>query len=130
MTPAARISQLAAEEDDDPTPRASMILPVPGKSEKRPERRQLPRMQTLPAKPSSADLQRSLSDIKLSNLGTPFSEGQSFSGGILETAWMTKMANEVAKRVAEEKLKGKWRRASEGGESGMKDEEAPPAYVS
>ena len=86
-------------------------------------------MQTLPANPNASELPRSLSDIKLSSLGTPFSEGQTFSGGILEQAWMTKMANEVAKRVAEEKLKGKWRRASEG-EASMREDEAPPAYAS
>lgn len=128
VTPANRVSQLA-EEDDDPTPRASVLLPHPEKAEKRPERKQLPRMQTLPANPNASELPRSLSDIKLSSLGTPFSEGQTFSGGILEQAWMTKMANEVAKRVAEEKLKGKWRRASEG-EASMREDEAPPAYAS
>ena len=46
------------------------------------------------------------------------------NGGILEQAWMMKMATEIAKRVAEEKEKGRPWRPEECGE------EAPPAYVS
>lgn len=115
-------------EDDDPTPRASLILPSRD-SEKKPHRRDLPRMQTLPVKSKSVDLPRSQSDANIPKLGASFGEGS--TGGILEQAWMMKMAHEIANRVAEEKARGGngnvWRSSSsEDAESA----EAPPAYVS
>lgn len=111
-------------EDDDPTPRASMILPGKGNEEK-PLRKDLPRMKTLPAKSRSVDLPRSRSDANISKLGTPFGEGS--TGGILEQAWMMKMAHEIANRVAEEKSRGgAWSDSSSALANGA---EAPPAYV-
>ncbi|KAK6429661.1 ERMES complex subunit [Oleoguttula sp. CCFEE 5521] len=112
-------------EDDDPTPRASMVLPAK-ENEKRPQRHHLPRMQTLPSRPKG-ELYRSHSEVKIPDLSNAFNEGS--TGGILEQAWMMKMASEIAKRVAEEKSGGeRWRRTSEGGTSASTD--APPAYVS
>ena len=112
-------------EDDDPTPRASVILPARD-TEKRPHRRDLPRMQTLPAKSRSMDITRSQSEANVSKLGASFGEGS--TGGILEQAWMMKMAHEIANRVAEEKARGSmWRSSSSDDANGV---EAPPAYVS
>jgi distribution and morphology protein 34 len=112
-------------EDDDPTPRASIVLPARD-SEKRPQRRDLPRMRTLPAKSKSLDISRSQSEANLSKLGASFGEGS--TGGILEQAWMMKMAHEIANRVAEEKARGgMWRSSSSDDDNGV---EAPPAYVS
>jgi distribution and morphology protein 34 len=112
-------------EDDDPTPRASIVLPARD-SEKRPHRRDLPRMRTLPAKSKSLDISRSQSEANLSRLGASFGEGS--TGGILEQAWMMKMAHEIANRVAEEKARGgMWRSSSSDDANGA---EAPPAYVS
>lgn len=112
-------------EDDDPTPRASVVLP-PKVDEKVPLRRNLPRMQTLPSKSKSVDLPRSRSDANIPMLGASFGEGS--TGGILEQAWMMKMAHEIANRVAEEKARGgMWRSASSDDENAP---EAPPAYVS
>lgn len=111
-------------EDDDPTPRASMVLPKP--EEPQSQRQRLPRMQTLPSRPRP-DVPRSASELSLRNMAGPFAEGS--TGGILEQAWMTKMATEIAKKVTEEKGKqAVWRRNSDEGyaERG----EAPPAYVS
>jgi len=110
--------------DDDPTPRASVVLPSRD-AEKESTRRQLPRMQTLP-KSKSVDLPRSQSEANISKLGASFGEGS--SGGILEQAWLMKMAHEIANRVAEEKARGHmWHSASSDDESSV---EAPPAYVS
>jgi distribution and morphology protein 34 len=112
-------------EDDDPTPRASVILPARD-AEKRPHRRELPRMQTLPAKSRSMDITRSRSEANVTKLGASFGEGS--TGGILEQAWMMKMAHEIANRVAEEKARGgMWRSSSSDDADGV---EAPPAYVS
>jgi distribution and morphology protein 34 len=112
-------------EDDDPTPRASVVLPARD-TEKRPHRRDLPRMRTLPAKSKSMDISRSQSEANLSKLGASFGEGS--TGGILEQAWMMKMAHEIANRVAEEKARGgMWRSSSPDDANGA---EAPPAYVS
>jgi distribution and morphology protein 34 len=114
--------------DDDPTPRASVILPnrdADKEKESQPQRRHLPRMQTLP-KSKSVDLPRSQSEANIARLGASFSE--SSTGGILEQAWLMKMAHEIANRVAEEKARGHmWHSADSEDASGA---EAPPAYVS
>ena len=128
VTPIRSSRHPHVQEDLDPTPRASMVLPPrekveehekrPERPEKRPSRQNLPRMQSFPdrAKP---DLSRSLSDLYLSQQGS--------SGGILEQAWMTKMATEIARKVAEEKARSRsWASDDSVGEAS----EAPPAYVS
>lgn len=128
VTPHQRPSK--SLEDDDPTPRASMILPS---SEKASRHRDLPHMKALPAKSKSVDLPRPRSDNNLAKLGPSFAEGSS-TGGILEQAWMMKMAHEIANRVSEEKARGgsnsnnMWaRRLSD---EDAVDADAPPAYVS
>ncbi|OQO02174.1 hypothetical protein B0A48_11726 [Cryoendolithus antarcticus] len=123
ITPLHKVIQ--PPDDDDPTPRASMVLPAK-ENEKRPQRQHLPRMQTLPSRPKG-ELYRSHSEVKLPDLSNAFNEGS--TGGILEQAWMMKMASEIARRVAEEKSGGeRWRRTSDGGTSTGGD--APPAYAS
>jgi distribution and morphology protein 34 len=83
-------------------------------------------MRTLPAKSKSMDISRSQSEANLSKLGASFGEGS--TGGILEQAWMMKMAHEIANRVAEEKARGgMWRSSSSDDANGA---DAPPAYVS
>ncbi|KAK5735759.1 ERMES complex subunit [Elasticomyces elasticus] len=121
-------------DDDDQTPRASMYLPVPDeqktpqKPEPRPSRQRLSRNQTLPTRAKPPELPRSASDLSLSSL--PFSIDGS-SGGILEQAWMMKMANEIARKVAEEKVRRPaWRSDDEEGFQRRGGAEAPPAYVS
>ena len=112
--------------DDDLTPRASVVLPSrDSEKETQPQRRHLPRMQTLP-KSKSVDLPRSQSEANISKLGASFGEGS--TGGILEQAWLMKMAHEIANRVAEEKARGHmWHSADSDDAAGA---EAPPAYVS
>lgn len=109
-------------EDNDPTPRASMYLPD---EKQKPVRQGLPRMQTLPVNlKRGSDLPRSASELSLQRLGTVSAEGN-LSGGILEQAWLMKMATEIARKVAEEK----GRQASSDGQADGEDA-PPPAYVS
>jgi distribution and morphology protein 34 len=99
------------------------------------------------AQQSTSPLLRSLSFDKISALSSPPAEeatsSSSGSGGILEQAWMMKMAQEIARKVQEEKDKADRRgersrgrgQEKRGGASGgiwAGDEEvgeAPPAYV-
>ncbi|KAF7196371.1 Mitochondrial distribution and morphology protein 34 [Pseudocercospora fuligena] len=125
------------EEDLDRTPRASTVLPQKTIKAEKPSastRNQFPGMRSFPSRSPSPELRRSSSDnsrtssdVKFQSLLSAFSEGS--SGGILEQAWMQKMASEIAKKVEQERAKQKaWRAPSE---DGLRDgEEAPPAYVS
>ena len=141
VTPKASLQPLApVEEDLDRTPRASMYLP---KEEKKAATttQHRPRMQAFPSRSpspevsrrpshdfrrSSSDVSRTSSEIKLQSLLAAFSEGS--SGGILERAWMEKMATEIAKKVEQERAKQKtWRAPAE---EGIAEDDAPPAYVS
>ncbi|KAI5361838.1 Putative mitochondrial distribution and morphology protein [Septoria linicola] len=143
ITPKASLN---VDDDVDQTPRASMYLPQESKEIERGSAtmNQLPRMQAyrsrdpspeVSRRPSLHDYRRSSSElkaesrtsseIKLHSLFTAFSEGG--SGGILERAWMEKMATEIAKKVEQERAKQKpWHAPSEAGIA----EDAPPAYVS
>lgn len=123
-----------AVRDPDRTPRASMVLP-PKTAEKRPKMNQFPNMQSFPSRSpspelrrsSSTEARRSSSEINLQKLVAAFSE--SGSGGILEQAWMHKMATEIAKKVESERAKQRtWRPNYEDGIA--ESSEAPPAYVS
>lgn len=124
--------QSGLSQDNDPTPRASMVLPA--KHERRAGMNQLPRMQPFPSRSpspelrrSSSDLGRSSSEMRLQSLVAAFSEGS--SGGILEQAWMQKMATEIARKVEKERTKQRLCRPSS--EDGISESaEAPPAYVS
>jgi distribution and morphology protein 34 len=98
------------------------------------------------AQQSTSPLLRSLSFDKISALSSPPAEvaaaSSSSSGGILEQAWMMKMAQEIARKVQEEKDKadrrgdrGRADRKSAGASAsggiwaGDEDVDAPPAYV-
>ena len=95
---------------------------------------------------ASSPLLRSLSFDKISPLSAashkgqfspPYAESEGSSGGILEQAWMLKMAQEIARKVGEEKARNRSR--SPLSESNVKRSpnlfepedmmEAPPAYV-
>ncbi|KAK5111718.1 hypothetical protein LTR85_011763 [Meristemomyces frigidus] len=140
VTPQTRhASHLQEAGDNDATPRASMILPekpdIEEKRSQRPRRQPLPRMQTLPDRPRPAQLHRSSSsEVSLQNLATSAFAGEGSNGGILEQAWMMKMATEIARKVAEEKGKqAAWRPTADGNDGfglGGAGGEAPPAYVS
>ncbi|KAJ4356662.1 ERMES complex subunit [Didymosphaeria variabile] len=97
---------------------------------------------------ASSPLLRSLSFDKVSSLSAahnkgplspPYSESTtSSSGGILEQAWMLKMAQEIAKKVREEKDRSRSPSPPQGGRSSKRSQglweaeemmEAPPAYV-
>lgn len=88
------------------------------------------------AQKSTSPLLRSLSFDKIAFTSPP-NESES-SGGILEQAWMTKMAQEIARKVQQEKDRASRdvspvARGSKGPTGGIwasEDElEAPPAYV-
>ncbi|KAI4705594.1 ERMES complex subunit [Alternaria sp. BMP 2799] len=99
------------------------------------------------AQQSTSPLLRSLSFDKVSSLSAlcspprtsspPNADVMASSGGILEQAWMTKMAQEIARKVQEEKDRSSRRpshtrtkTAPTGGFWQSDDEiEAPPAYV-
>ncbi|KAK5170277.1 ERMES complex subunit [Saxophila tyrrhenica] len=141
------------ELDADPTPRQSMYLPEdPTHTKPSNPRRNLERQQTMPPQTQSSttkqppmppSLPRSSSELSISDLlpSYPFTQdgkdGGSSSGGILEQAWMTKMATEIARRVAEERERQQdvhaSRRAVGKGDHGEQvqdiESDAPPAYV-
>ena len=66
--------------------------------------------------PSSA----SRTSFRQSTLAAPFPYMESSPGGILEQAWMLKMAGEIARRLQEQK--------GDFGQGPSHEEEAPPAY--
>ena len=131
-------------DDEEATPRQSMYLPT-GEPPPPPKQHKHPRRQALnhpPLPPTSVPpgLPRTSSDLSISDLlpSYPFAEGgaSSSSGGILEQAWMTKMAREIARRVEEERERaGRERSASSSEKVRLESvtlaaEEAPPAYQS
>lgn len=104
----------AAAIDLDPTPRASVILPAhqaQQQEQRRPAVNQLRKMQPFPSRSPSPELRRSSSDTSAAStdrklqglLSAMLSDSTSGTGGILEQAWMQKMASEIARKVAEEK---------------------------
>ncbi|SMR49228.1 unnamed protein product [Zymoseptoria tritici ST99CH_1A5] len=127
-----------AIRDPDRTPRASMVQPekpsVYQQPPARPRMNHLPRMQPFPSRSpspeitrrsSSTEARRSSSDVNIQKLVQAFGEAGT-GGGILEQAWMQKMAVEIARKVESERAKGRG-----GGISSREDADAPPpAYVS
>ena len=113
--------------------------PTPSRSRTSSKRPSLSRPALRQAQQSTSPLLRSLSFDKVSTLSSPPSaEEASSSGGILEQAWMMKMAQEIARKVQEEKDKADQRRgqssrgkgpATGGIWAGEDDVDAPPAYV-
>jgi distribution and morphology protein 34 len=142
LLPAAPISSKAKQHE---TPQQSssthvedFATPTPTKSSR--PRPPLSRTSLRQAQQSTSPLLRSLSFDKISAVSSPPQEEASGSGGILEQAWMMKMAQEIARKVQEEKDKADRRRerGSKGGKSsnvsggiwaGDEDVDAPPAYV-
>ncbi|KAK4624587.1 Mitochondrial distribution and morphology protein 34 [Fulvia fulva] len=122
--------------DTDPTPRQSMYLPEKPAKPVRPSMNQLPRMQSFPSRSpspelrrsSAADIRRSSSELKLQHLMGAFNEGS--SGGILEQAWMQKMATEIARKVEMERAKQRAWPSTTSEDDLAERSEAPPAYVS
>lgn len=127
--------QSGAVQDSDPTPKASQVLPASSaKSKTRPGVNRLPKMEPYPSRSPSPELRRTSSDMsrtsseqKFQSLMAAFSD--SGNGGILEQAWMQKMATEIARKVDLERAKQRpWQRSFEDDASSRA--EAPPAYVS
>ena len=134
----------ADREDEEPTPRQSMYLPA--EQSPQPEKqRQHPRRQPnqhppLPPKAVPPSLPRTSSDLSISDLlpSYPFAEGGvgSSSGGILEQAWMTKMALEIGLRVEQERERADRVRVEGSCEkvrlesASLAGETPPPAYES
>ncbi|CAK3881920.1 mitochondrial distribution and morphology 34 [Lecanosticta acicola] len=134
VTPAKPSLSTQAVSDPDPTPRASTVLPETDQIV-RPTIHKLPTMHAIPSRSPSPELRRTTSDnvrrssseMTLQSLVSAF--GESSTGGILEQAWMQKMATEIARKVESERSKQRaWRAPSEDGVS--EGAEAPPAYVS
>ncbi|OAL43801.1 mitochondrial distribution and morphology protein 34 [Pyrenochaeta sp. DS3sAY3a] len=111
-----------------------------------PRRPPLSRHELRMAQQSTSPLLRSLSFDRVPQLASPPYAESANSGGILEQAWMLKMAQEIARKVQEEKDRAESRtspspsprrRRSEksspttGGfwAQGEEDVDAPPAYV-
>lgn len=141
ITPRNQSQHLIPEsdrEDEEPTPRQSMYLPAgqPPKQQSHPRRQPLSHP-PLPPTTAPASLPRTSSELSISDLlpSYPFAEGSagSSSGGILEQAWMTKMAREIARRVEEERERGdrsRMDRSSEKARSERVEDAPPPAYES
>ncbi|KAJ9624893.1 ERMES complex subunit [Taxawa tesnikishii (nom. ined.)] len=111
-TPRQQASTKPAENPDDQTPR-----PARSDTKRQPLRPKPTHMQSFPLEKRPV-LSRSSSTNRLQSQGS--------SGGILEQAWMMKMAAEIARKVHEEKVAGQtggfWDR-TEG------EDAPPPAYA-
>ncbi|KAH8726548.1 hypothetical protein GQ44DRAFT_705810 [Phaeosphaeriaceae sp. PMI808] len=141
LLPAAPILFKASKKREDSHPPPSIqekdFAQTPTKSHTTPKRPPLSRNSLRSAQQSTSPLLRSLSFDKISALSSPPSEEASGSSGILEQAWMTKMAQEIARKVQEEKDKADRvrRRSLKGGAAtggiwaGEDLVDAPPAYV-
>ncbi|KAH5603209.1 hypothetical protein HBI26_072220 [Parastagonospora nodorum] len=142
LLPAAPISSKAKQHETPQQSSSTQVedfaTPTPTKSSR--PRSPLSRTSLRQAQQSTSPLLRSLSFDKISAVSSPPQEEASGSGGILEQAWMMKMAQEIARKVQEEKDKADRRRerGSKGGKSsnvnggiwaGDEDVDAPPAYV-
>ena len=142
LLPAAPISSKAKQHETPQQSSSTQVedfaTPTPTKSSR--PRPPLSRTSLRQAQQSTSPLLRSLSFDKISAVSSPPQEEASGSGGILEQAWMMKMAQEIARKVQEEKDKADRRRerGSKGGKSsnvsggiwaGDDDVDAPPAYV-
>jgi distribution and morphology protein 34 len=142
-------SPLLAEPPKLSKAKSKAKISTPPTTEK-PEEKSRPPLSTnrlRPAAQATSPLLRSLSLDKISSMSStsknpisPHSYTESISsGGILEQAWMLKMAQEIAKRVQEEKDKEAARDRDPAGPpgssskrgiwAGEEDMDAPPAYV-
>jgi distribution and morphology protein 34 len=121
-----------------PSTQVEDFAQTPTKTRPSTKRPPLSRTSLRQAQQSTSPLLRSLSFDKVSTLSSPPIEDPASSGGILEQAWMMKMAQEIARKVQEEKDKADRRtgqsssakRPATGGIwAGDDDVDAPPAYV-
>ncbi|CBX96074.1 ERMES complex subunit [Plenodomus lingam] len=123
-------------------PKQKAYTDDPAKSRSSSKRPPLSRNQLRQVQQSTSPLLRSLSFDRVSSLSSPSSADTTpSSGGILEQAWMHKMAQEIARKVQEEKDRGsprprprhERRKTAPGNSAGMwtnnEEIEAPPAYV-
>ena len=115
---------IAPPPDFNPTTSSARLSPaiLPYRPQPNPPNRYFQAFQ-LPSEKESLQTSASSSASNFPSLTAPFPYIESHPGGILEQAWMMKMAGEIAKRVQEQKTSGSdfW-----AGES--MHEEAPPAY--
>ena len=107
-TPRQPRAALMFTEDDDPTPRASVYLVPPEDAPRRGseaeyQRSDLSKTNAPTDRASYSNLQRTFSETNFRDSAPQSRPYAGSSGGILEQAWMTKMAHEVAKRVEQEK---------------------------
>lgn len=118
-------------EDIDITPRPSNIAEASSSSHPSPPLRfRLQEPQFLHQQPYPIETAQPGSSTMpfhqaTSQLNTPFANVEAPCGGILEQAWMMKIAGEIARRVHDEKMadRGFWDRSD-------KDDAPPPAYGS
>jgi distribution and morphology protein 34 len=144
LLPSAPLSTHAPQRETPQPPTTTQIedfAQTPTKSSRPSSKRPpLSRTSLRQAQQSTSPLLRSLSFDKISALSSPPTEEASSSGGILEQAWMMKMAQEIARKVQEEKDKADRGRGSRdrktvngaatgGIWAGEEDVDAPPAYV-
>lgn len=143
LLPSAPITSSAKQREAPHPPKSTQTedFATPTKSRSTSSKRPpLSRPALRQAQQSTSPLLRSLSFDKISALSSPPTEEASSSGGILEQAWMMKMAQEIARKVQEEKDKADRAReqsssskreaaASGGMWVGDEDVDAPPAYV-
>jgi distribution and morphology protein 34 len=141
LLPSAPISAHTPQHETPQLPKSTQVedfAQTPTKSRTSSKRPSLSRTSLRQAQQSTSPLLRSLSFDKISALSSPPTEEASSSGGILEQAWMMKMAQEIARKVQEEKDKadrGRGQRDRKGGNvsggiwAGEEDVDAPPAYV-
>ncbi|KAL8848205.1 MAG: hypothetical protein Q9221_006774 [Calogaya cf. arnoldii] len=118
-----------AEQIDDLTPKASKDWNLNERASSPSRRPRLRTSHTYHPSTQPAEKARHSTSVQASQTSSsnPFQYLESPTGGILEQAWMMKMAGEIARRVNEEKAanNGFWDRASDGIE-----ETPPPAYGS
>ncbi|KAF2725290.1 hypothetical protein K431DRAFT_281238 [Polychaeton citri CBS 116435] len=155
-------ARLDGDDDDEATPRASQVLP-PRKAREDGSVHRPPQPRLDVHHPQSDRKPHQHRHQTHSPLASPFNPASASSegstGGILENAWMMKMQHDVARKIAEEKAKGRdfWRSPSgdslmlrrhhagsadgdgdiggDGGDAPIhthqgREEDAPPAYTS
>ncbi|KXL47158.1 hypothetical protein M433DRAFT_74087 [Acidomyces richmondensis BFW] len=134
-TPRTGNLPLLQEEDPDQTPRASMLIPQeePVQRLRRPH---LSHTHTMPEKANRSVIPRTASDLSIRYLTPPFDppapahSAEGSTGGILEQAWLLRIAQDQAKRLAEESSKQETWRPEDTDALQRLHDDAPPAYVS
>lgn len=124
-------------DDLDATPRASMYLPIPERTATPPVEHPASASSPLPPRPkmplpeianTSTSTSPSSSSAPLPNF-FQFIADPTNSSSIAEKAWMMKMANEVAAKYEEERLRGSFGMATVRKEKDREEDPPPPAYA-